>query len=178
MLLSQYLPPYLMQTKTFSSLIFSEQIEVSGIENAVRDIINQCFVETATWGLDNWESFVGIQTDTSKNIDDRRACVLSKLRGYSTITVNLIQTVASSFSNGQVEVIEHPSIYSFEVKFIGTIGIPPNMSDLQNIINQIKPAHLEVTYTYLYTQWSKVETATWATLKANTWDELMNGMVI
>lgn len=178
MLLKDYLPPTLVTTRTFSTLLSSEQIEINGLNNSVQDIINQCFVDTATWGLDYWESQLGIATDHSKDINYRRSVVKAKLRGSGTATISLIQNVAISFSNGQVSVIEHPSIYSFEVMFVGTIGIPPNMTDLQDAINQIKPAHLAVTYTFLYTQWSRVKTTTWATVKTGTWEGLKNGMVI
>lgn len=178
MLLEQYLPPYLTQTKTFTSILNTEQIEINGVENTIQDIINQCFVDTATWGLSNWESFLGIVTDQSKDINYRRTVIKSKLRGQGTVTVNMIQNVANSFNNGQVTVLEHPSAYSFEIQFTETIGVPPNLSDLQNAINTIKPAHLEVTYTYLYTQWSKVKTTTWATVKTGAWGGLLNGKVI
>lgn len=178
MLLKDYLPPYLSSTKILTALFSAEQLEIDGVNNSIQDIINQCFVNTATWGLDNWESLLGIVTDTSKDINYRRSVIKAKLRGSGTVTVSLIENVASSFSNGEVDVIEHPDIYSFEVMFVGTIGIPPNMSDLQDAINQIKPAHLAVTYTFLYTQWSKVKTTTWATVKTGTWDGLLNGKVI
>lgn len=178
MLLKDYLPPAISNTKIFSTLLSAEQVEIDSLNNSIQDIVNQCFVNTATWGLDNWENLLGIVTNHSKDINYRRTVVNAKLRGSGTVTVNLIQNVASSFSNGKVAVFEYPSIYSFEVMFVGTIGIPPNLTDLQDAINQIKPAHLEVTYTFLYTQWSRVKTSTWATVKTGTWDGLKNGMVI
>ena len=178
MLLSQYLPPFITNTTTFIALLSAEQLEIDGINSSIQDIIDQCFVDTATWGLVSWESLLGIATDQGKDISYRRSVILAKLRGTGTVTVQLIENVASSFSHGQVSVIEHPSIYSFEVKFVGTIGIPPNMSDLQNAISQIMPAHLDVTYTYLYTQWSQPETTTWATIKTGTWGGLLNGEVV
>lgn len=178
MLLKDYLPPAIAKTRIFSTLLRAEQLEIDALNNSIQDIVNQCFVNTATWGLDNWERLLGITTDHSKDINYRRTVVNAKLRGSGTVTVNLIQNVAGSFINGKVDVIEHPSIYSFEVKFIGTIGIPPNLSDVQDVLNQIKPAHLAVTYTFLYTQWSKVGTITWADVKTGTWEGLKNGVVI
>ncbi|MDQ7096945.1 DUF2313 domain-containing protein [Desulfosporosinus sp. PR] len=178
MLLKDYLPPAVAKTRIFSTLLTSEQLEINNLNSSIQDIVNQCFVNTATWGLDNWESLLGIITDHRKDVNYRRTVVNAKLRGSGTITVNLVQNVAGSFINGKVAVIEHPSIYSFEVMFVGTVGIPPNLSDVQDVINQIKPAHLAVTYTFLYTQWSKVKTITWATVKTGTWGGLKNGVVI
>lgn len=45
-------------------------------------------------------------------------------------TVAMIQNVAESFSNGTVAVTEFPSRYRIEIKFVGSIGTPPNMDDL------------------------------------------------
>ena len=178
MLLSQYLPPSIVRTRTFTTLLSAEQLEIDGVNNSIQDIINQCFVTTATWGLAYWEDLVGIVTDPTKDVDYRRSAINAKLKGAGTATVGLLQSVASSFSNGQVTIIEHPSSSFFEIKFIGTIGVPPNMTDLQNTIEHIKPAHLAVTYTFLYTQWSEAKATTWATLKTGTWDGLKNGGVI
>lgn len=150
MLLNKYLPQNLTETKTFTSLLNSEQIEVDEINTSITDIVNQCFVNTATWGLEFWENFLGIKTDKTKDVDYRRTVINAKLRGAGTITLEVFENVANSFKNGKVKVIEHPELYSFEVKFIDAFGIPPNMIDLQNAINDIKPAHLIATYSFSY----------------------------
>jgi hypothetical protein len=90
----------------------------------------------------------------------------------------LVQNVANSFDNGQVQVIEHPSTSTIEIKFISDYGIPPNLSDLQSALSEIMPAHLAIIYTYLYAQWSKVNAITWNTVKTGTWNDLLNGKVI
>lgn len=43
---------------------------------AVADILNQLFVNTATWGLDLWEEFCGLQTNANDAYAQRRARVL------------------------------------------------------------------------------------------------------
>jgi uncharacterized protein YmfQ (DUF2313 family) len=114
------------------------------------DLFDQFFVSSATWGLRMWEIALGLETDISKTYEFRRSRIESKLRGRGTTTKEMIRNVAASFSNGEVEVIEHSAEDWFEVKFIGTIGVPPNMDDLTAAIDEIKPAHLEYEYTYRY----------------------------
>jgi len=177
MLLNQYLPPFITQTDTFSGLLYSEQEEIDLLNKKIQDLISQCFVATAIWGLPYWESFVGIQTDISKDIEYRRSCVLAKIRGVGTVSVDMIKKVAFSFNNGEIQIIEHPSTYCFEIKFISHIGIPSNMADLKNVIDQIKPAHLAVIYTYLYGQWSGIKNKTWQTIKTHTWNDVLNGVI-
>ena len=48
-------------------------------KTALADVMNQFFVDTATWGLALWEWQVGLQTDTSLSLDTRRAAIRQKL---------------------------------------------------------------------------------------------------
>lgn len=97
---------------------------------ALADVVDQFFVDTATWGLSSWETALGIQVDEKKTLDLRRSCIRGKLRGNGMTTVAMIKNVAESYSNGDVAVTEYPAQYRLEIKFVGTVGIPPNMDDL------------------------------------------------
>lgn len=143
---------------------------------AARDgLMEQLNVETATWGLSTWEKALGLRTDVSKDLEYRRSRIKSKLRGQGTTTVAMIQNVAESFSNGQVDVLEHPAEYRFDIKFTGTIGIPPNMEDLTAAIEEIKPAHLAYDYIIIFRTWEMVAGMTWNEAAAYTWDQLREG---
>ena len=173
---TKLVPPFLLQSAMFQTLYSIENQELTAIENAINDILNQCFIDTATWGLKYWEQFLGIPVDENKLAEYRRSVIKSKVRGAGTITVNLIKSVAESYSNGEVDVIENVAPYTFEVKFIGTRGIPPNLDDLKNAIEQIKPAHLAVTYAFTYFVWDDLDTKMWSWDTFDslflTWDEL------
>ena len=36
------------------------QVESEALKMASQDLLNQLFVETATWGLSNWEKYLGL----------------------------------------------------------------------------------------------------------------------
>lgn len=144
-------------------------------EAAHDDFVAQLWPTTATWGLSAWEEALGIQTDAAKDTAFRRTRIVSKLRGSGPVTVEMIKNVAASFSGGDVEVIEYPAEYRFEVKFVGTIGIPPNMEDLTAALDEIKPAHLAYTYVIIYRLWSQVKPYTWGDLTACSWDDVKGG---
>lgn len=177
-MLKDYVPPFLLESKIFQANYDVQQNELDSYNNAINDIADQCFVETATWGLNYWEEFLGITVDENKETDYRRSVIKAKLRGTGTITVKLIKNVAESFSNGEVSITENVAPYTFEVKFVGTRGIPPNLEDLKNAINEIKPAHLAVTYIFVYTVWSEVKKITWEQVKTDTWGNLKIRKVI
>ncbi len=142
---------------------------------AREDSVQQLDIRTATWGLNFWENAYGIATDISKEVDFRRSVVLSKIRGQGTATKQMIENLAASFSNGQVEIIEYPSQGYFDVVFVGTVGVPPNMDDLSKSINEVKPAHLEFEYIYIYVMHEELKTFRHLDLGAYTHEQIRNG---
>ncbi len=155
---------------------------VGGVDQAVADLwaredgfLAQLDVHTATWGLHWWEEALGIEVDESRDPAFRRSRIISKLRGQGTTTVAMVKTVAESFSNGAVDIVERPAEYRLEIKFVGTIGIPPNMEDLSAALNEILPAHLAYDYIIIYRTWGQVANRTWGDLAAKTWSDVLGG---
>lgn len=167
--LIKYLPSFYLNSEEVTNIQAGLGSENDKMRLAIQDILNQIFVSTATWGLKYWEEMLTIDTDESKPYEFRRSVVKAKLRGAGTVTVSLIKNVAESFSNGQVDINENVQPYTFEVKFIGTRGIPPNLDDLKKVINEIKPAHLAVLYKFTYITWDEFDNynKTW-----DGWDNL------
>lgn len=93
---------------------------------------------------------LGIPTDRNKPIEQRRAVLESKLRGAGTFSGALVKNVAEAYDGGTVEVSFQPEEWGFTVKFVDTLGIPPNLEDLKSAIEEIKPAHLAVAYAFNY----------------------------
>lgn len=169
-ILMSYVPNFISKSNVFSNIYNSQGKELDVLGSDLVDLQNQCFIDTATWSLDMWEQFLDIKTDTSKSYADRQSVVKSKIRGIGTVTVTMMKNVANSFQNGEVDVIEHSEKYSFEVKFVSTKGIPPNLQDLKNAIELIKPAHLDVSYSFTYNTWQQISNLTWLIASNYTWD--------
>ena len=118
---------------------------------------------------------VALTTDKSISYEERRERILAKKRGNGTTTKAMIKNTAEAFSGGEVEVIENFSDYSFIVKFVGIKGIPKNLTLFKNMIEEIKPAHLNYELAFTYTVWSMVMATdnTWNDFSSKTWVELM-----
>lgn len=144
----------------------AEGIEFDSLWQALDETLDQVFVKKATWGLDILEHELGIQTDSSKPIDQRRSIVISKLRGVGTVTAKMIQGVAEAFTNGEVEVTENITPYTIDIKFVGKRGVPENLADIQQALREIIPAHLAIHYTFTYLVWNELDAQRW------TWDIL------
>ena len=80
--------------------------------------------------------------------------------------------MAESFSNGEVELTEFPLQFRLEIKFVGSVGMPPNMEDLTAALREIMPAHLRWEYVIVYNTWGVTAQHTWAELRNRTWDQV------
>jgi len=165
-------PEGIAEIREFTEIYNTQGTELDNIYNAIDDVLNQCYVSTATWGLKLWEKLLGITTDNTKPDVYRRDVILSKMKGFGTVNVTLIDTLAESYDNGEISIIEHNDNYSFEVQFVGTKGIPLNIDDLKNAISEIKPAHLEVIFTFKFNTYQYLTTFTHNQLAAYTHQEL------
>ncbi len=169
------LPDYYKNSREVIELQAAFEHWTEALKASKTDLFLQFNVNSATSGLTIWEKALRLETDVTKPYEFRRTRILSKLRGAGTTTKQMIRNVAESFSNGQVDIIEHNSGGRFVVKFVGTLGIPPNISDLKAAIGEIKPAHLSFIFEYSYITWNDFEKYNhswdeWDTLNL-TWDE-------
>ncbi|MGO4545786.1 putative phage tail protein [Paenibacillus sp. 2TAB23] len=170
--LMSYLPSYYQQ---FLEMLLIQKClgeEIGKHSERQEDVLNQYFVQSATWGLARWEKTIGLSSDSSLPYARRRESVIAKLRGAGTTTkVKVIQT-AMAFSGGEVNVVEYPAESRFEVVFVGTKGIPPNMSGFIQMLEDIKPAHLAYSLKYTYSVWNQIKELSWNLAKSKTWSEL------
>lgn len=171
MLLAKY-PEYLQKGAEFADIQQALEPEVLALWQARDGMMDQLNVDSATWGLKYWEQALGIPVELAKPAAFRRSRVRSKLRGVGVTTVAMIQNVAESFSNGAVAVTELSERYRVEIRFVGTIGIPPNMDDLTAALREIMPAHLGWDYVIIYNTWGSIKARTWGALAARTWADI------
>lgn len=148
--LFSYLPAYYSTSTVMGSMMDAQGDEIELLYEALNEIGAQFFVNSATWGLKRWEMELGIATDVTKPLEQRRALVESKLRGAGSFTGRLVKNVSEAYDGGTVDVTFHPAAWTFTVKFVDTMGIPPNLEALQMVIEEIKPAHLAVEYEFSY----------------------------
>lgn len=173
--LMDLLPPIYDKNTTMQKLQEIMTDKVNSMISNTGVTVDECFIKTTSALLSRYEKIYGITVDVTKSDDFRREILRAKIAGVGTVTKQMLIDTATSYSNGTVEVIEHPETYSFVVKFTGTLGIPPNMAGLTNTINEIKPAHLAFSYIYTYVTWDMVESYnhTWGEWDAKnlTWDQ-------
>ena len=169
------LPAYYRRSKVMNALFRSIESEYERLRNEVTLTENQFFVILADKNIQNHEQDVGVIPDEAADLETRRGRVLSKLRGTGTVTKTMMKNVAASFVNGDIEITEYPSRYMFSVAFTSKQGVPYNLQDIKDMIEEIKPAHLAVEYIFTYRLWEDVKNdlQNWTMVKPYTWEELL-----
>ena len=148
-------------------------VEANSINDEVDNVLNQFYVDSATYGLDYWERMLGISKNNF-DIDTRRENIKAKMRSRGTTTVSAIKNICEAYSNGIVEIIVNHSDYSFVIDFVGTIGVPKAFAELDKVIEEIKPCHLAHSYKFNYNTHQDLANYTHEQLANYTHDEVRN----
>lgn len=162
----EYVPKYYETSRVIKSVFQADGNEFDLLRTALNDALNQFYVDTATWTLDDWEDELGLVPGNDETNDERRDRIKSRLRGYGTATIYLVKNVAEAYDKGSIDVIQDHPHYKVEIRFVDTTGVPTNLEDLKAAVRAVVPAHLEIFYTYNYLIWNELDNKGW------TWDEL------
>lgn len=145
--LSKYLPSFLAKDPEFAAKLKAESAAHDDVRQAMLDLLNQFFVSTATWGLDNWEQFLALAHDTTDTNEKRRNRILISLRGANTTTLENVRKIVQTYGTGYVE--EHNDEYYFII--FTTESDAEALKEMRRKIETYKPAHLGC---YVYLGWS------------------------
>ena len=151
----------------------SFNVEADLINNEVEKTLEQFFVDSATYGLDYWEKMLGVSKNNN-DIQTRRENIKAKMRSRGTTSIEVIKNICEAYSYGEVEIIVNHNDYSFEINFIGSIGVPAAFSELDKTIEEIKPCHLAHSYKFNYNTHSNISNYTHEQLANYTHDEIRN----
>lgn len=136
------LPPILRESLDFQEMTRVEGKVFDRLEGHIEEVLNNAFIDSATWGLSIMEKEFKIPIDVNKPLDQRRSVLKSKKRGVGKVSALLIKNVAESFQNGSVQVKAIKGQSKILVKFNDVHGFPPNLKDIEAAIRKILPAHL------------------------------------
>jgi hypothetical protein len=165
-----YLPKYYDDSRIVANLIEREAAELQVLNAEIQSVLDQFFVDYATYALDRWERLYGIPTDPTKTIEQRRAAIKAKQRATGTTTLAMLRNLAQAYYN--VEITENPANYEIIINGVGTNGIPPNLDEFKRVVRDVVPAHIAVTFTFSSVKWTDLDAATVTFDMADTmtWD--------
>lgn len=174
----KHLPAYERKNQLINEIIKATAIELNKLDIKTEENYAELFIDTAIKVLAIHERDLGIEKGALTDIQ-RRELITARYRVMlEQTTEETIKNVASAFSNGEVEInsTDTPGVY--EIKFVGTIGIPDNMEGLISTLDIVIPAHLDVIYTYVYNTWDDIGNLTWNELETYTWNQVFEEEVV
>lgn len=145
--LARYLPQFLQEDEHFKATLAACSTEHEKYRLLLDEITNQFYVETATWGLSDWERIVDIAPKPSDTYDERRRRVLLKLQSHQTSTLAFMEQLISRYLDaGRGYIEEHPERYAFRVMLEGCLIDKPGLIEA---LETYKPAHLGYDFRFL-----------------------------
>lgn len=139
--ISQYLPKFLAKDKVMFHALAACSTQHEKQRLILDDLSSQFLVQTATWGLAEWERLVGIETDESRRLEDRRTDVLSRLRPPESVTESFLTKLVNQYvSDQQAAVLSRPESYSIDILYHG--GQVLDYAKLRDAVNTYIPAHI------------------------------------
>lgn len=129
MRLAKHLPEFIGEVNEFQELDKTHSYELDRLDNRLKTILNNQFVETATTeGLSRYEKMLGIRTDS--DVDIRRFNILSKYNSSIPFSMRWLQNSLNTTIGKGLYLIDLD-----HRKFILTISV---MKAKEYLINSLK----------------------------------------
>jgi len=136
----QYLPEYYQNSRVMGAIAEVQGTELNMLHTALDEILKQFFIDTATWGLNLWDEFLGLKTE-AYSIEERRRLLKSKLIMQPPVTRERFKKLLDGVADS-VDVIEHYGEYNFEVVLLVKTNLRTAFEKILEQIEDNKPAHL------------------------------------
>lgn len=171
--MTKHLPRYERTSTVIREILKASDRELRNNEQKLEVVERNIFISKAIEMLPIFERDIGIENTAMLNYQQRREQIIARnIASFGQTVEETIIAVAAAFSNGEVEVnkTDVPGIY--EIKFIGTKGIPNNIEGLQKSVDIIAPGHLQFNYIFTLNAWEFLRNKTWGGISDMTWGEI------
>nr|WP_304099885.1 putative phage tail protein [Mitsuokella multacida] len=140
--ISKYLPEFMRGDPALGQVLAIESKEHERQRLEIRDLLAQAFIDTATWGLGDWERILALKPAPNDSYAQRRNQILLYLQGRQISTINFLERLVKRYlsSDGTNHIVEHNEQNVFHV-FIDS-GKVLYLNDLHDGLDTYKPAHL------------------------------------
>lgn len=142
--IARYLPAFLQSDKRFQSLLQACSTEHEKYRLFLDELSNQFYVETATWGLSDWERILALKPAPSDSYEQRRNRILLYLQSRQTSTVEFLSRLSSRYVyGGSAKIVERNEQNAFYVRIDGDMkGLRVDRHGMHEGLDLYKPAHL------------------------------------
>lgn len=155
------MPIYYQESPEANAIMAGNAQEIEHKKAEADDLLNQLFVQTATWGLDYWDRVLALPPAPRMSIDRRRTRILAKLNGTAPATAAYLESVVNAHLRYKTaKLVEVNDQYRFEINI--QANSPVELLNIASDMDELKPAHLD----YAFRQITRSELYCAATLSA------------
>lgn len=138
----EYISPIYEQSVVMQAILEAIGQEWDDADRLTDEVLAQLFPQTATWGIVYWESLLGIPSDDSIPIEQRRTLVLSRMQTRWPVTRERMEQIIRTYSGDkQAYIKEIFGEYYFEV-FLNLIR-SVDLSRIYEVVSEARPVHLD-----------------------------------
>lgn len=139
------MPTYYQESPETNAIMLGNAQEIERKKVEAEDLLDQLFVQTATWGLDYWDRVLALTPVPRMSIDRRRTRILAKLNGMAPATAAYLESVVNAhLRNKTAKLVEVNDKYRFEINI--QADNPVAFLDIANDLDELKPAHLDYAF--------------------------------
>lgn len=139
--MKSYLPEHFSESPEIIAILEDGDRRFEELNRTMDDVLNQFFVETATWGLDKWEDELEI-LPTTTDFQTRRNQIISKLTSQTPTNYRAIENEVNRFLRSPTSTVRLiDKRYAFEITIPVQSLLKPK-KDIVKVVEEIKPAHL------------------------------------
>jgi len=127
----------------------SAGLSLDDIVDIILQMYNNYWFDTMDLNtIEKLEKLLDFKTNPNTAIEDRRSQLEARWKSNGKCDLNLLQSVANSWKNGDVTVSFVNG--KIQITFVGEKGIPKDLAGLQNALEEVRPAHLALIYVFKY----------------------------
>lgn len=139
------LPRFYDESPEVDGKLYADAVEVERIRGNARDLLTQLSATTATWGLSDWERVLELPPRPNSPTEQRRARILTKLRGTAPATISNMLAIVNAHTKGndsRINELPLPGV----VEFVLNANNAFDYTSLSKDISIYMPAHLEYRF--------------------------------
>ena len=109
--------------------------------------------------------------EISADNETKRARVIARLQGNNLLTKAELERLILIYDKTGCTITEDFANYTVNILFGDRTGIPYNLEQIREAVEEVKPAHIKVNYEFLRNTWGDVrrKLGTWGNAKVFTW---------
>ena len=170
--LINYLPYVIRDYDVYKALMAAEQPEFEFAWDSVNGALNEQFLSTAgEIGISRWEKMLHILPKLTDTLDDRRFRILTKINASLPYTMRNLDVSLKTLCGEDNYTV---TLEDYTLTVVIARAAKENFTDVQNMLNNIVPANIQINLIQMYNPYSELAEFTHVQLHAYTHYQLRN----